>query len=417
MTPGRFVHAYFHALTNRNYRLFWYGQNVSLIGMWMQQVSQAWLVLSLTKSPLLLGLAGAAQFLPLTCFSLFAGVVADRFSKRSLLLATQASSMILVLSLSVLTLAGRTEYVHVLVFSLLLGLINCLDMPARQALNVELVGREDAANAVALNSMTFNLARIVGPALGAVLMAAFGAGWCFLLNGLSYTAAIAGLWRIRLTPFVRVPKPGATVMKEIRDGFLYLSGRPQLGETLLLVGIVGTFVYNFNVLIPVLTRETFRLDETAYGLLMSCVGAGSLLGALTAGMRSRRGPRLAVSAAFSLAASLCLCLVGLTRLPVTAGVLLFVNGFLTITFATNSNSLLQMESDDDYRARVMSVYSLVFAGTTPVGNLFAGWAASRLGAEGALLVCGCLSTAACLLVIRLYRGRSGAHGPLAGNAA
>jgi MFS family permease len=398
-TGALFIHNHFHALTHPNFRYLWFGQCVSLIGTWMQNIGQAWLVLTLTGSPLLLGVVGAVQFLPITIFSLFAGVIIDRFPKKAILLVTQTVSMLLAFTLSIMVFTDTVRFSYILVLAFLLGLSNTFDMPTRQAFNVEIVGKEDLMNAIALNSTTFNLARIIGPAIGAVMMAYFGAGWCFLLNGLSFVAVIYGLLHIEAKPYVRKKKNGAGVFREIKDGIVYMRNDRMLAQTILLVTVVGTMAFNFNVLIPVFTKEVLHLQETTYGTLMSCLGVGSLIGALTVSFRSRRGPKLSTSIVCSLLLSCLLGLNGFANTTFTTGLLLAVTGIVSILFATNANSTLQFYAKEEYRARVMSVYALVFAGSTPIGNLFAGYIAARAGADGAYIWLGVLSLVPCLAII------------------
>jgi predicted MFS family arabinose efflux permease len=398
-----FINDHFHALTHRNFRYLWLGQCVSLIGTWTQNIGQAWLVLTLTGSPFLLGLVGTIQFLPITVFSLFVGVFIDRFPKKSILIITQTVSMILAFTMSLLVFTGSIQFGYILVLAFLLGLSNTVDMPTRQSFNIEMVGKEDLMNAIALNSTTFNLARIVGPAIGSLLMAYLGAGWCFLLNGLSFLAVIYGLTRIKTTAYVRPKKSNTGVLKEIKDGITYMANDKLLAQTILLVAIAGTFAYNFNVLIPVFTKNVLHMEEKTYGLLMSCLGAGSLIGALIVSFRSRKGPKISTSIIFSILVSLMLGVNGLTHSALLSGIILVGTGICNILFATNANSTLQFHSKDEYRARVMSVYALVFAGSTPVGNLFAGYIADRTGANGAFLWSGLLCIVPCLLVIWIYR--------------
>lgn len=412
----RFVHTYFHALTHRNYRTFWLGQCVSLIGTWVQNVSQAWLVLSLTKSPLLLGMLGLAQFLPLTILSLFAGVIVDKFPKRAILMVTQTVAMTLAFTTAVLVFTGAIRFEHILVMAFLLGVSNTFDMPTRQSMNVELVGREDLMNAVALNSMTFNLARIVGPSVGALLMATVGVGWCYMLNGMTFIVVILTLRHLKITPFIRVVRKGTTVWGEIRDGLSYIRANAQLAQTVWIVAIVGTLGFNFNVLVPVLTKDVLGAGEATYGVLMSCLGVGSLIGALTIGIYSRRGPKLKLTIALSMIVPLVLASLAFAGTPAAAGSLLLACGFLNIAISTNSNSLLQTSAADEYRARVMSVYTLVFAGSTPFGNLFTGWTADKFGVDVAFACCGTLALALGIAVIYAYRS-NGRREPLDGRAA
>jgi MFS family permease len=398
-----FIDRHFHALTHKNYRYMWLGQCVSLIGTWMQNIGQSWLVLTLTGSSLKLGIVAACQFLPILLFSLFAGIVVDKFPKKKILILTQTVSMILAFALATLVLTDTVRYEYILVLAVLLGLNNTLDMPTRQAFNVEIVGKEDLMNAIALNSTTFNMARIVGPSIGAVMMAWLGAGWCFLLNGVSFIAVLYGLIHIEAAPYVRKMRAKEGILKEIKDGIVYIAKDPILSPTVLLVTVIGTLAFNFNILIPVFTKNVLHMGETTYGTLMSCLGVGSLAGALTMSFRSKRGPKLKLSMAASCMVAICLILNGLSGSVWVCGTLLAFTGFFNILFATNSNSALQMYAKDEYRARVMSVYSLVFAGSTPIGSLFSGFIADRFGANGAFVACGVLTGLLCLFITWKYK--------------
>ncbi|MED4602062.1 MFS transporter [Paenibacillus validus] len=411
LAGARLVNNHFHALTHRNYRYFWMGQCVSLVGTWMQNIGQAWLVLTLTGSPFLLGLIGTIQFLPFTCLSLFAGVVIDKFPKKRILLVTQSMSMLLALTLSALVFTDTVRYGYVMVLALLLGLTNTFDMPTRQAINIEIVGKDDLMNAIALNSMTFNLARILGPAIGATMMALLGPAWCFLLNGLSFIAVIYGLLQIEAVPYVREKKQNIGVWNEIKDGLVYIRGDQVLLQTLMMVTVVGTLAYNFAVLIPVFTKDVLMMKEQMYGLLMSCLGVGSFGGALAMSFMSKKGPRRKLILISSVLLSVFLLLIGLTHSPLIAGLCLAVTGVFNILFATNSNSTLQIHAKDEYRARVMSIYSLVFAGSTPIGNFFAGYAADRYGASGAFMLCGGICLTLCLGIIWMFRRKASSVTP------
>ncbi|TBL70763.1 MFS transporter [Paenibacillus thalictri] len=399
----RLIQNHFHALTHKNYRYFWLGQCVSLVGTWMQNIGQSWLVLTMTGSPFLLGLVGTVQFLPVTCFSLFAGTIIDKFPKKTVLLITQTAFMLLAFILSALVFTGTVQYGYILVMAFLLGTINAFDLPTRQSFNIEVVGKEDLLNAVALNSMTFNLARIVGPAIGAGMMAYFGAAWCFLLNGLSFIAVIYGLLQIKPVAYVRKKKANTGVFKEIKDGFLYIARDPLLAKTILLVAVIGTFGFNFAVLIPVFTKSVLHMQEKTYGVLMSCLGVGSLIGALAMSVRSKQGPKLALIVSGAYLISVFLIGNGLNNVLWLTGLLLALNGLCNILFSTNCNSTLQLNTKDEYRSRVMSIYTLVFAGSTPLGNLFAGIAADRFGADGAFVACGSLCLILISVILLVYR--------------
>lgn len=392
----------FPALTHPNFRIFWLGQCVSLIGTWMQSIGQTWLVYSLTGSPFLLGLLGATQFLPITVFSLFAGVIIDKYPKRTILLLTQSTSMILAFTLSLLVFTHTVKYEYVLLLAFILGCCNTIDLPTRQSFTIEMAGKNDLMNAIALNSATFNLARIIGPAIGALVMASFGAGWCFFLNGISYIAVLFSLLKITIKPYVR-SKVTNTVLKEIKDGLCYIASEPSLLQTILMVLIIGLFVFNFNILLPVLTKDVLHQGEQVYGLLMSSLGIGSFIGAIMVSLRSKTGPHSRVLFLSTLMVSIMFILISFSKTYHLTALLMLLAGVFTIWFSTNANSTLQITAKNEYRGRVMSVYSLVFAGSTPLGNMYAGIAADKLGADKAFLMSGILAIASVGLLTLIFR--------------
>lgn len=406
----RVINNNFHALTHKDFRYFWFGQCISLVGTWMQSIGQSWLVLTLTGSPFLLGVLGTVQFLPVTCFSLFAGVVIDKFPKRNILLVTQSISMLLALALALLVFTDHVHFSYLLILALLLGFTNNFDMPTRQSFTIEIVGKEDLMNAIALNSTTFNLARIVGPSIGAFMMAYLGAGWCFLLNGLSFIAVIYGLLQIKAKPYVRKKKSEIGVLREIKEGVQYIARDRVLSQTLLLLFVIGTLGYNFNVLLPTFTKDILHMQEKTYGFLMSCLGVGSLVGALAVSIRSKKGPSLNLIMLCSIAISFLLVLIGFTQQYYWTGVGLAVQGLFNILMSTNCNSTLQIYSKEEYRARVMSIYSLVFTGTTPLGNLLSGYAADGLGADGAFILLGILAFIPVVFILLWFRRKAGKGG-------
>lgn len=393
----------FPALTHKNFRLYWLGQCFSLIGTWMQSIAQTWLVFSLTGSPLLLGLLGTMQFLPITIFSLFAGVVIDKYPKRSILLITQTTSMILAFTLSLLVFTHTVRYAYVLVLAAILGLTNTIDMPTRQAFTIEMAGKKDLMNAIALNSATFNLARILGPAIGALILASFGAGWCFLFNGLSFMAVLMSLLKIEVEPYVREKITDNNIIHEIKDGLLYIAREPSLLQTILMVLIVGIFIFNYNVLIPVFTKNVLHQGEKTFGLLMSALGLGSLAGALMVSVRSKSGPKSKVLTLSGILVSVFLILISFTRTYYLTAILFIANGIFNIWFSTTANSTLQITAKEEYRGRVMSVYALVFAGATPIGNMFAGYTADKFGASASFLLCGVLTLVLIVFLVLLMK--------------
>jgi Arabinose efflux permease len=399
--PQAILSRSFPALTHTNFRIYWLGQCVSLIGTWMQNIGQTWLVYSLTGSPLLLGILGAVQFLPLTIFSLFAGVIIDKFPKKKILLITQFLSMILAFSLSALVFTHTVQYIFVLILALILGFTNTIDMPTRQAFTIEMAGKEDLMNAIALNSATFNLARIIGPAIGAMVMASFGAGWCFFFNGLSFLAVLMSLLKIKVDPYVR-SEISNNVLKEIKDGLKYIANEPLLLQTTLMVLIIGVFVFNYNVLIPVFSKDILHQGEKVYGLLMSALGLGSLIGALMVSIKSKTGPKIQVLVGSAVIVSIMLILISFTRIYYYSAVLLVITGIFNIWFSTTANSTLQIYSKDEYRGRVMSVYALVFAGATPLGNLFAGVTTDGYGANISFLLSGVITILLVVILTALF---------------
>lgn len=380
----------FPALAHANFRYFWLGQCVSLIGTWMQSAGQAWLVLVLTNSAFKLGAIGAMQFTPILLFSLFAGVLIDRFPKRTILIWTQTISALLALALAVLVLTDQIQYWHLLILAGLLGTTNAIDVPTRQSFMVDLVGKEDLMNAVALNSSIFNLARIVGPALAGIMMQWLGAGWCFAINAVSFIPVIMGLFMIKVAAQASIPVHKGT-FAEIGDGLRYIKAKPVLFWTLITVGVLNVFGMNTTVIIPVMARSSLGLGAAGYGWLVSSQGFGSLIGALLVAVRSRTGPAPTLIRAAAIGASSLLILLGFTHTLPWVMVLWAFFGFVMILCFTNSNSTMQMKSDDAFRGRVMSVYALVMGGTSPFGNLIAGAVISGFGVSAACVGMGSVS--------------------------
>ncbi|MBW3614801.1 MAG: MFS transporter [Actinobacteria bacterium] len=390
----------FASLSVRNYRLYFFGMLVSNTGTWMQTVAEGWLVLKLTGSGTAVGLALAAHFVPMLLFGVWGGVVADRFDKRRTLLVSQAVLAVVAAALAVVTVAGVVELWMVFLAAFLSGCATVVDHPTRQAFLSELVGPELLPNAVGLNSAMFNGARLLGPALAGGLIVVGGTATCFALNAVSYLAVIAGLVRMRPGELHR----GALAARGrglARAGLRYVFASRQLRSTLGLVAIVGTFALNFTVLLPLLSRFTFAAGAGTLGLLTSAMGAGSLVGALTAAARSRPTPRLLVGAA----AALGLVMLGIassTNLVVTV-VLLALAGGAAITFLSTANSMLQLGSSTEMRGRVMALYLLVFLGSTPIGGPIVGAVAEAMGpragfaAGGATSLLGALAAAVGLL--------------------
>lgn len=408
----------FAALRHRNFRLFWSGQCVSLVGTWMQSIAQGWLVLQLTDSPFRLGIVSAAQFLPVMLFSLYGGVLADRYPKRRLLLLTQSLLLVQAAVLAVLTWSGAVRYWHVAALALALGTVNSLDMPVRQSFVMELAGREDLMNAIALNSTAFNAARLVGPALAGLVLARYGAAVCFALNALSFLAVLQGIVRLPRAAGGGGPAPARSVWREIRGGAAYILGHEVLRDHLLLLAGLSIFAMNFNVLVPSFARYSMDGDARSYGLLMSCMGLGAMGGAFTMAGLSRCGPRRPITIAAGTGLCLAQMALPLARSLAPAAPLLLLTGLCMTSFNTSINSTLQLAAEDGYRGRVMSVYALFLAGLTPLGSLFSGTLAQMHGPAAAFAVGGAagLACLAALLAVWYARWRRGmARG--AGSAA
>jgi MFS family permease len=379
----------------RNYRLFFLGQTISLPGTWMQRITQAWLILMLTHSPLAVGVLALAQFLPFTAFSLFAGVVVDRLDARRTVIGTQIAHMLLASTIATITLLGVVEAWHVYVIAFLGGTVQVLDAPARQQLTFRMVGRDELQNAVALNSTVFNASRIVGPALAGVLLAAFDAGICFAINAVSFLAVLAGLLMMRQSEFFALAKSQRpTMFRGAREGLSYALRTRDVALVLLLTLVISTFCLNFNVLLPVLAKQTLHAGPRTFGVLSAAFGLGALVGGLFAAAQGRARKRMMLlgSAGF-----------GLSELLLAPGssvwlacLLLFAAGVSFTTWSSNSNSIVQLAAPDHLRGRVIGLYFFAFAGTGALGGIMAGFLIHVGGTElafGVAGLAGLLSTA------------------------
>ncbi len=396
----------FPALKHRNFRLFWFGQCISLIGSWMQSIGQSWLVLELTHSALRLSLVTMMQFIPVMLFSLYAGTLIDRLPKRKMLIVTQSSLATLAAVLATVTYLEIVEYWHLLVLALMLGIVNTLDMPARQAFIVELVGKEDLPNAIALNSSVFNLGRIVGPAVAGLLIGLVGIATCFYINAMSFIPVIAGIVLIRVPPThyqAAVFGSLGKIYRDIREGLSYINGREIIKQPLILLAMTSTFVMNFNILVPVFAQQELGQNATGYGLLMTSMGIGSFLGSLTLVAKSRNNPRLRFLVGGALGMSIMLAALAWMENFQLSCIILFLIGFCTIIFTTLVNTTLQINSSDEMRGRVMSVYTLVYGGMIPIGSLFTGQVTELAGTPGCMMISGLIGIMATLWSIYAMR--------------
>jgi len=377
----------FPALKEKNFRYFWTGQCVSLLGTWVQRTAQQWLVYSLTKSPLLLGLLGVVQFTPMLLFSLFAGVFIDRFNKKRVLIVTQSIMMLLAFILSFLIWRGTIQYWHVLVVAGIMGCVNTVDMPTRQSFIPELVGKKNIVNAIGLNSSVFNVARIVGPAIAGYVMVRFGTALCFFFNGISFIAVIVGIVLIKPTHACMRNQSGK-IFSDVKEGLKYVKSNKIILAAVLSMFVVGTFSMNSDVIIPVFATIVLHKGAEGYSILLSIMGVGSLIAALTIATRSRKGPSKKLLYGSSILVCLFQIVLLFTHSYLISSMLLAAVGFFTVAFATSVNSTIQLNTSDDYRGRVMSVYSLATNGTTPIGNLFTGAITEKFGPNFGFFGCG-----------------------------
>ena len=382
---------------HRNYRLFFAGQVISNTGTWMQRVAQAWLVLSLTHSPVAVGILALCQFMPFTLFSLIAGVVVDRLNAWRTVIGTQLTQMLLASTIAVVALAGVAQAWHVYVIAALMGLVQVLDAPSRQSLTFRMVGPAELPNAISLNSGLFNGARIFGPALGGVLIAGVGAGVCFAVNAASYLAVLAGLLMMRpdeFHPVERRERP--RIVAGVKEGFRFARSDDQVWLMLSLVFVLSTFCLNFNVLLPVLAKQTLHAGPEVFGLLSAVFGVGALIGALVSAHMSRAtmGTTVAGTAGFAL----CELLLAPVQSTFVAVVLLFVAGICFTTWSSNSNTLVQLASPDHLRGRVIGLYFFAFAGTGAAGGILAGLLIAAGGTELAFAVAGLVGLSTSLFV-------------------
>jgi len=379
----RLGRATFSSLRNRNYRLYFSGQLISVPGTWLQTVAQAWLVLELTGSPAQLGLVTALQFAPILVLSPVGGAMSDRFPKRRLLMVTQALMAIPALALFGVTVAGVVAPWMVFVLVFVRGTVNAVDNPTRQSFAIEMVGADRVVNAVSLNSVLIHAARLIGPTLAGLLIVAVGVEPCFALNALSFAAMFVALWGMDPAR-LRTPPPAEREPGAVRAGLRYVRRTPELAVPLMLMALVGTLGLNFQVTLPLLARFTFDGGPTAYAALVSAMGAGSVAGALLTGAHGRTDGRLIAGAAlaFGLVAGLAALMPSLAlELPVLA-----LLGASAVTFAASINSSLQLAVEPEMRGRVMALYSVVFLGSTPIGGPLVGWLSQTYDPRLALLL-------------------------------
>lgn len=366
------------ALRHRNFRLFFAGQLISMVGWWMHQVAQPWLVLVITNSAFYVGLVSALRTLPVTLFSLYGGVVADRFPKRAVVLLTQTAQMLVALSLAAVVLLDVVRLEHVAIAAVLFGLAAAFDIPGRHSFLVEMVGRGDLMNAIALNSSAFSASRVLGPAVGGILIAAVGVGACFLINGLSYIAVILALLAIRL-PVPGPDRAPASSIFKITDGLRFVSAEPRIRALVVMLAVASVFGFSFQIVMPVFVRQVLLRGPEAYGWMVAAAGIGALIGGLglaTLGRHISPGRAVIVGA---VGFGLSLVALGFVRFLPAVLLLLVLSGLSMIVQTATTNTMLQTIAPDELRGRVASVYTFAFIGLSPFGALLAGTVAERLG--------------------------------------
>lgn len=397
------------ALNHRDFRRFWLGQSVSVVGSWMQSVGLSWLVLELTGSPLRLGLVSALQFAPVLVLSMLAGVVVDRLPKRRLVIATQIALMLPAFTLGALAATGLVRYWHVAALATVIGVVNAFDLPSRQTIVVEMVGRDDLLNAVALNSASFNAARVAGPALAGALIAWRGTAVAFLLNGLSFLPVVLALLTVRVG---RRPRPPAatSVRQEIGAGLRYAARTPRVALVLSLVLAMSLFALNHGVLVPLFARDVLGQDVHGFGLLMASLGVGAVAGAAGVAAFGGGPPPLGAVVGPALLAATGLLGLAFVRHFAVAAAVLFVIGAMQIVFLNGCNTIVQVTVPDDLRGRVVALYAMVFAGVSPFGALMIGSVAEGLGVPAACAAGGGLALGSVLALLLAWRHRAGPGG-------
>jgi len=401
--PGIFSRV-FRALRGRNYRLFFIGQGISLIGTWMQQVAMSWLVYSLTSSALWLGIFAFATTICSFILSPFAGVLVDRLDRHRILVITQSLAMVQALILAAVTLTGTAAVWNLILLSMALGGINAFDMPTRQAFVIEMVDKkEDLANAIALNSSLFNSARLIGPSVAGLLVATIGEGLCFLINGLSFIAVIACLRAMTITPRISAARQ-PDFFRGMKDGFRYSFGFAPIRYIILLLSYTSLVAIPYTVLLPVYTKEVLQGEASTLGFLTAAAGVGALSGAVYLASRKNVLGLIKIVVAASLSFGIGLILLSLSKITWLSLLAMSLAGFGMVVMMAGSNTFLQSISDDDKRGRVMSIFIMAFMGLTPFGSLLFGGMASVVGASLTLMAGGLLCLAGAIIFAWRFSG-------------
>jgi MFS family permease len=407
------VHDRFIAFRHRNYRLFWFGQLISVTGTWMQSLAQSWLVVdTLHASGFQLGLVNVFQFGPVLLLGIPAGVVADRIPKRNLMVATQAMFSLLAAVLTILVATDNVQLWHVFALAACFGVTNAFDMPTRQAFVSEMVGKEAIPNAIALNAALFNTGRILGPAIAGACLAVFGSAVCFGINSVSYLAVISSLLMMTVVPLTNIAR-GSPIAR-LKEGLHYVRHTPDILRPIILVGLIGTFGMNFNVWLPLLAKEDFGADAGTFGLLFASMGAGSLVGALTLAFSGMFPSRMRMILTACALGATELMLAGVASIPLNVFVgmsFLVLIGFCSSMTMATANTIVQTTAGDALRGRVMAVYMTVFAGTVPFGALISGAIADRYSGVVSVSFGASVTLAAALVFVWLQKESRHPAGP------
>jgi predicted MFS family arabinose efflux permease len=391
------------ALQHRDFRVFFAGQAVALVGSWMQQVAQAWLVLSLTNSPLRLGLVGSLNFLPVLLFAIVGGAVADRLPKRRLLVLTQSLLGCQTLTLALLVVTGQVRYWHICVLALVWGIANTVDLPVRQAFIVELAGRGDVTSAVALNSAAFNVARIVGPAAAGLLIARAGIAPAYFINAGAFVVVIVTLLSIHARG-APLPRAGTTIGAEIREGVLYALRTPRIVVLLAVLLVVSITVFNYSIYVPLFARQVLGRGPEGFGLLMASVGVGAVGGALM--LSTLRAPSLALLFTTGLLSCVGLLVMSTIATFGVAAVVLFALGWISVMVVAGCQAALQLAAPDRLRGRIMSLHTFIYGGVFPFGAFTVGSISEHWGVASAYRVAGVFGVASLGLVLAWWRLRA-----------
>lgn len=392
--------ARFSALYYRDFRLFWFGQLISLSGSWMQVVAQGWLVYSLTKSPFYLGMVAAAASLPILLFTLIGGVIADRYSKRNLLLLTQALSIIPALMMGILTSLGMITVWHIALLAAFLGTINALDIPTKQSFLIELVGRGHIVNAIALNSAAFNGARIIGPMIAGISIAYLGISACFFINALSFLAVIVALSRMNIKGVIKVKSEG--VVRDFMKGIGFIRGNREIIRLMILIAVFSLVGLPYITLLPVFAVEVFDKGAKGLGFLVGASGIGALTAALAIAVKGDIKNKTRFMSVAGLCFSSALIVFSISKIFWISLIVMMFGGWGVVSYLAAANSYIQVSVPDEIRGRVMSVYSLLFLGTVPIGNAIMGVSADLIGTANVVTVAGIICFFASVIFAKRY---------------